>query len=84
LAPGEEKDALEAEIKSILAQPREEQGDQKIIRKEELQTYLDEGWKFLSTLDQQQVIVKKSYMNTTNLAYNSLVAKEKEKPMNAS
>jgi len=84
LAPREEKDALEAEIKSRLAQPREEQGDQKIIQKEELQTYLDDGWKFLSTLDQQQVIVKKPYMNTTNLAFNSLVAKEKEKTTNTS
>lgn len=79
LTPKEEKDALEAEIKSRLIQPREDQGEQKIIRKEELQTYLDHEWKFVSILDQQLIIIKRLPKNTANLVFSSLIVQEKEK-----
>jgi site-specific recombinase XerD len=79
LTPKEEKDALEAEIKSRLTQPREDQGEQKIIRKEELQTYLDHEWKFVSILDQQLIIIKRLPKNTANLVLSSLIVQEKEK-----
>jgi site-specific recombinase XerD len=66
LMPKEEIETLEAEIKSMITQSRENHGEQRIIRKEELQTYLDmgEGWKFLSVLDQQLVIVEKPLHKT--------------------
>lgn len=65
----EEKETLETCIKSKLACLHENRGEQRIICKEELQTFLDEGWRFLSILDQQSIIVEKP-LSTVDFALN--------------
>jgi len=80
----EEKEALVADIKAILVEfSQEGAGEQKIVLKEELQTYLDRGWKFLSVIDQQQVIVRKPSTNgvATDFAFASLLDENNEKGM---
>jgi len=69
----EEQEVLETHIRSLLSHYHEDRGEQKIIRKEELQSHLDNGWKFLSVLDQQLVIIKKPSVNTVDFALASLV-----------
>jgi integrase len=73
LRPKEEKELLETHIKSRLAHSQDDQAEQKIIRKEELQSHLDNGWKFRSVLDQQLVIIEKPSVNTVDFALASLV-----------
>jgi len=72
LTANEEKETLEASIKSKLVSSQGAD-EQKIIRKEELQSHLDGGWKFLSVLDQQLVIIKKASVNTVDIALASMV-----------
>jgi len=73
LRPKEEKELLETHIKSRLAHSQDDQAEQKIIRKEELQNYMDNGWKFKSVLDQQLVIIEKPSVNTIDFRLASLV-----------
>jgi len=76
LRPKEEKELLETHIKSKLAHLQDDQVEQKIIPKEELQIYMDKGWKFESVLDQQFIIIRRP-MNTVDLALG--VIREEEK-----
>jgi hypothetical protein len=56
----EEKEELETSIKARLtSNPKEEASEQKIIPKNELQDHLNNGWKFLSIIDQDHAIVEK-------------------------
>jgi integrase len=60
----EEKEELESSVKSQLASLSQETDEQKIIPKEDLQTHLNDGWKFLSLIDQDHVIVKRTQRNS--------------------
>jgi len=76
----EEKEALETEIKSKLNLSNEKAEEQKVIPKEELQAHLDGGWKFVSIVDQQQVVVRKPSANTvSNFPSSSLTDEKKGK-----
>ena len=75
----EEKEALETEIKSKLNLSNEKAEEQKVIPKEELQTNLDGGWKFVSTVDEQHVVVRKPAANTVSNFPSSSLTNEKEK-----
>jgi site-specific recombinase XerD len=72
----EEKEALVADIKArLVAFSQGNAAEQKIIPKGELQTYLDNGWKFLGVIDQQQVIVQRLSTNEVakNFAFSSVI-----------
>jgi len=76
----EEKEALETEIKSKLHLSNEKTEEQMVIPKEELQARLDDGWKFVSAVDEQRVVVGKPTTNTvSNFPSSSLTHEEKEK-----
>jgi site-specific recombinase XerD len=60
----EEKEALESTVKIQLAGLSRETDEQKIIPKEDLQSYLNDDWKFLSLIDQDHVIVKRTQRNS--------------------
>jgi hypothetical protein len=81
LRPKEEKELLETHIKSRLAHSQDDQAEQKIIPKKELQNYMDKGWKFLSILDEQFVIIIKPTANKVDvlasLANGEMVEGEK-------
>ena len=62
----EEIDMLQTIIKSKL-NAQGKNGEQKVIRKEELQTYLDKGWKFLSVIDENTVIVQNASQDSINI-----------------
>jgi len=73
----EEKEVLEAEIKAKLNFSKEDVEEQKVIRKEELQAYLDDEWKFVSVIDEQHVVVKRLSADTvSNLAVTPLIGEE--------
>jgi site-specific recombinase XerD len=71
--PKEEKETLEASIRSKFFSAQDI-GEQKIIRKEELQKYLDSGWRFLNVIDQQLMIVTKPSSNVADFSLASLIA----------
>jgi integrase len=64
----EEIDMLQTIIKSRL-NAQGKNGEQKLIRKEELQTYLDKGWKFLSVIDENTVIVQNASRDSINIDF---------------
>jgi site-specific recombinase XerD len=64
LTLGEEKEALECTVKIQLAGLSQEIDEQKIIPTKDLQTYLDDDWKFLSLIDPDHVIVKRTQRNS--------------------
>jgi len=66
LTTKEEIELLQSVIKSKLSASQDEIVEQKIIDKEELQTYLNNGWKFLSIVDKNQIIVEKTTQNSVN------------------
>jgi len=72
----EEKEALVADIKArLVAFSQGNAAEQKMIPKEELQIHLDNGWKFLGVIDQQQVIVQRLSTNEVakNFAFSSVI-----------
>jgi integrase len=81
LRPKEEKELLETHIKSRLVHSQDDQAEQKIVPKKELQYYMDKGWKFLSVLDEQFVIMIKPTANKVDvlasLANGEMVEGEK-------
>jgi integrase len=64
----EEIDMLQTIIKYRL-NAQGKNGEQKVIRKEELQTYLNKGWKFLSVIDENTVIVQNASWNSVNVDF---------------
>jgi hypothetical protein len=51
----EEIELFENEIKRM----RENNGSQSLVDEEELETYLDEGWEFVSVLPSRKILIRK-------------------------
>jgi len=62
----EEIDLLQKIIKFKLNALQGKTGEQRVIPKEELQKYLNKGWKFLSVIDENTVIVQNASWNPVN------------------
>jgi hypothetical protein len=65
----EEIDLLQTIIKSKLSALQDKTWEQKIILKEELQNYLDKGWKFLSVIDENTIIVQNASRDSINIDF---------------
>jgi hypothetical protein len=65
----EEIEMLQTIIKSKLNALQGKTGEQRVIRKEELQTYLGKGWKFLSVIDENTVIVQNASWDSVDVDF---------------
>jgi len=65
----EEMELLQQIIKSKLGTIQGTVGIQKMIHKKELQNYLNKGWRFISTIDENTIIVQKASDITDNIDF---------------